>query len=51
MIVQSALMVAAAIVCFASALGWMADGNYASASAFLGFGAGYVGLAYVFGGM
>ncbi len=37
-----------ALACGASAVQWLSVGAYAAAFAFLGFGAGYVGLAVLF---
>lgn len=45
---QTILMLAIAVGCALSSLDWVLKGQYASGIAFLGFGAGYIGLAILF---
>lgn len=48
---HSLLMVLISLLCFTDAGLWFWHDNVASMWAFIGFGIGYVGLAFVFGGM
>lgn len=45
---QTFLMIVIVVACGLSSLDWAMKGEYASAIAFAGFGAGYVGLAILF---
>lgn len=47
---QAFVMLALAMLCFVSAVGWAFDGQGFSALAFTAFGIGYIGLAGIFGG-